>query len=111
MQQHVLMLDLVDDEALINEYVACHASGAVPGPVIRAIQKSGITSMNIYRVADRLAMVIEVTDDFSFDSKTAGDSEDSDVLAWEALMARFQRPLPCAAADEKWVRTERIFSL
>jgi len=111
MPQHVMMLDLIDDASMINEYVAWHALGAVPDSVICSIRNSGITSMNIYRVADRLAMVIEVTEDFSFESKAASDREDPDVVAWEALMSRFQRPLPCAAPDEKWVKGELIFNL
>ena len=111
MQQHVLMIDLVDDETMIGEYVAWHASGAVPASVISSIRDSGITAMNIYRVANRLAMVIEVTDDFSFKSKAVSDREDPDVVAWEALMARFQRPLPCAEPGEKWVIGELIFNL
>ncbi len=111
MPQHVLMIDLVDDATLIQEYVAWHASGAVPDSVISAIRKNGITSMNIYRVADRLAMVIEVTDDFSFESKATSDLEDPDVVAWEALMTRFQQPLPCAMPGEKWVNGELIFNL
>ncbi len=111
MPQHVLMIDLVDDATMIKEYIAWHASGAVPDSVISSIRDSGITGMNIYRVANRLAMVIEVTDDFSFESKAASDREDSDVVAWEALMARFQRPLSCAAPGEKWVNGELIFNL
>ena len=111
MPQHVLMIDLIDDATLIQEYVAWHAAGAVPDSVISSIRKNGITSMNIYRVADRLAMVIEVTDDFSLESKAASDREDPDVVAWEALMTRFQRPLPCAMPGEKWVNGELIFNL
>ncbi len=111
MRQHMLMLDLIDDASMIEEYIAWHAPGAVPDSVIRSIRNSGIASMNIYRVADRLAMVIEVTEDFSFESKAASDRENPDVVAWEALMARFQRPLPLAAPDEKWVKGELIFNL
>ena len=111
MPQHVLMIDLVDDATMIKEYIAWHAPGAVPDSVISSIRNSGITAMNIYRVAARLAMVIEVTDDFSFESKAACDREDPHVVAWEALMARFQRPLPCATPGEKWVTGELIFNL
>jgi L-rhamnose mutarotase len=33
------------------------------------------------------------------------------VQAWEALMSRFQQPLPFAKAGEKWVPMARMFSL
>jgi L-rhamnose mutarotase len=33
------------------------------------------------------------------------------VQAWEALMAKFQQPLPFAEAGEKWVPMTRMFSL
>jgi L-rhamnose mutarotase len=56
-------------------------------------------------------MVMEVSEDFSFESKAEADRTDPRVQEWEALMWRFQQPLPEAAPGEKWIRMERIFKL
>jgi L-rhamnose mutarotase len=55
--------------------------------------------------------VMEVSEDFSFESKAEADRTDPRVQEWEALMWRFQQPLPEAAPGEKWIRMERIFKL
>jgi L-rhamnose mutarotase len=107
----VLLLDLVDDAAAIARYDAWHAAGAVPTEVIRSIRAAGIISMEIYRAGNRLAMVMETSGAFDPAAKAAADAGDPDVQAWETLMATVQRPIPCAASQEKWARATRIFSL
>ncbi len=67
--------------------------------------------MEIYRVGNRLFMVMEVSDDFSFAAKAAADATDPRVREWEELMWRYQQPLPLAQPGEKWLRMERIFEL
>ena len=44
------------------------------------------------------------------ETKRARDSANPDVAAWDALMASFQKPLPCAP-DQTWVEMERIYAL
>ena len=67
--------------------------------------------MEIYRTGNRLFMVMEVSDDFSFQAKAEADRGDARVAEWEELMWRFQQPLPWASPGEKWVQMERIFKL
>ncbi len=67
--------------------------------------------MEIYRTGNRLFMVMEVADDFSFDAKAAADAADPKVQEWETLMSTYQQLLPWAAPAEKWVTMERIFKL
>jgi len=111
MARHVLLLDLIDDPALIARYEAWHRPGAVPAAVLRSIRAANIVSMEIYRAGDRLAMVIETGPDFDPAAKAAADRADPDVQAWEALMDGFQRPIPGAAPGVKWTQANRIFSL
>ncbi|WP_044560214.1 L-rhamnose mutarotase [Azospirillum sp. B4] len=111
MKRHVLMLDLKSDPALIERYCQWHAAGKVPPAVVRAIRQAGILEMEIHLCGDRLAMIMEVADDYDPAAKAEADAADVDVQAWEALMDTFQRPLPWAKAGEKWVPADRIFSL
>ncbi|TWB13682.1 L-rhamnose mutarotase [Nitrospirillum amazonense] len=111
MNRHVLMLDLKSDPALIERYRQWHGPGKVPPAVVRAIRQAGILEMEIHLCGDRLAMIVEVADDYDPEAKAEADAADVDVQAWEALMDTFQRPLPWAKLGEKWVPAERIFSL
>ncbi|TWB41051.1 L-rhamnose mutarotase [Nitrospirillum pindoramense] len=111
MPRHVLMLDLKSDPALIERYRQWHAPGKVPPAVVRSIRQAGILDMEIHLCGDRLAMIVEVSDDYDPEAKAAADAADPDVQAWETLMNTFQRPLPWARDGEKWVPAEKIFSL
>ncbi|MGV3547494.1 MAG: L-rhamnose mutarotase [Pedobacter sp.] len=58
MKKYALALDLVDDEKLIAEYEAYHK--AIWPEIEESIRSAGILNMEIYRVANRLFMVMEV---------------------------------------------------
>lgn len=104
-------LDLKNDPALIAEYERWHEPGNVPREIIESIRAAGIRDMQIFRAGNRLFMLLEVDDDFSPAAKAANDAADPRVQAWEALMGRFQLPLPFAKPGEKWVPMTRMFSL
>ena len=109
MKRFCLALDLKDNPALIEEYEQYHKD---VWPEIKAsIVDSGITDMEIYRTGNRLFMIMETADDFSFEDKTAMDAANEKVLQWETLMWKFQQPLPWAKEGEKWIKMEKIFSL
>ena len=108
-RRYCLALDLKDDPDLIAEYERHHES--VWPEVTRSIRDAGIEDMEIYRVGNRLCMVMEVSEDFSFEAKAAADSADPRVLEWEELMWKYQQPLPIAKSGEKWLLMERIFKL
>ncbi|MDQ0640531.1 L-rhamnose mutarotase [Pedobacter sp. W3I1] len=109
MKRYCLALDLVDDEKLIAEYEAYHVNG---WPEIkRSITDSGILDMEIYRISNRLFMVMETRDDFSFETKALMDLSNPKVLEWEALMWKYQQALPIAQPGEKWVLMKNIFRL
>ena len=107
-REHVLLLDLHDDPALIAEYEAHHR--AVWPEVEAAIRASGILAMRIYRLGTRLVMVLEVADDFSFARKAAQDADDPVVAGWEALMERFQA-VPQDGDGAKWREATAIYRL
>jgi L-rhamnose mutarotase len=101
-------LDLVNDAALIAEYEAAHAAGAVWPQVIAGIRQAGYESMEIWRTGDRLFMIAEVADDWPRDVAPEIAAIDAH---WQDRMDRFQKRLPHGEPDEKWTAMTRIFSL
>ena len=108
-QRYCLALDLKDDPSLIAEYENYHKT--VWPEIVKSIKESGIESMQIYRTGNRLFMIMEVNESFSFDDKSAADTANPIVQKWEELMWKFQQPLPWAKGGEKWVLMNQIFQL
>jgi L-rhamnose mutarotase len=111
MKRYCLAVDLVDNPSLIAEYEHWHKSENIWPEIGKSIIDSGITNMEIYRTGNRLFMIMETTDDFSFERKASRDAADSKVQDWEQLMWKFQQPLPWAKEGEKWVLMDKIFQL
>lgn len=109
MKRYALALDLKDDEQLMKEYEAYHKN--VWPEIKESITGSGIENMQIYRTGNRLFMIMEVNDHFSFEEKSQADAANEKVQQWEILMWKFQQPLPWAKAGEKWVLMDKIFEL
>ena len=109
MKRYCLTVDLKDDAALIAEYEAYHK--AVWPEILQSIKNSGIINMEIYRLSNRMFMIMEVDDSFSFEKKSALDTENAKVQEWEALMWKYQQALPMAKPGEKWMLMEKIFQL
>ena len=109
MKRYALALDLQDDEQLIAEYERLHQ--AVAPEIQQSIKDSGIIRMDIYRFADRMFMLIEAADDFSFDDKAAADAANPLVQKWEQLTWKYQKPIPGSKPGEKWVTMNQIFEL
>jgi L-rhamnose mutarotase len=109
MKRFCLALDLKNDIKLIQEYETFHQN--VWPEIKRSISDAGITTMEIYRTGNRLFMIMETTDNFSFGAKEKLDTENEKVQEWETLMWKFQQPLPWAKKGEKWILIDKIFQL
>jgi len=109
MKKFCLALDLIDDSELITEYEKYHQN--VWPEVKQSILNSGITSMEIYRIQNRLFMMVEADENFSFEAKNETDKNNSKVQEWEELMWKFQQQLPNSKPGEKWQLMDKIFSL
>ncbi|MBP1651781.1 MAG: hypothetical protein H6Q26_1938 [Bacteroidetes bacterium] len=109
MKRHCLALDLKNDPVLIAEYEAYHRE--IWPEIRKSILDSGIVNMEIYRIMDRLFMIMEVDETFSFEKKDAADAANPKVQEWEALMWKYQQALPVAKPGEKWIFMEKIFAL
>jgi len=108
-RRYYLTLDLKDDPQLIAEYKRYHQK--IWPEITQSIKDAGIEDMEIYLLGTRMFMVLEVSEDFSFDAKTSADQLNPKVQEWEKLMWAFQKPLPQAKPGEKWLLMERIFKL
>ncbi len=110
-QRYCLALDLKNDKELISQYESYHRNENIWPEITKSIKDSGITDMEIYRIENRLFMIIETVENFDFDRKAKMDTENPKVIEWENLMWRFQQPLPQSAPGEKWIKMKRIFKL
>ncbi len=109
MKTYALALDLKNDPSLIAAYEEYHQ--AVWPEILQSIRESGIISLDIYRVENRLFMLIHASDDFSFEQKASADAQNPKVQEWESLMWTYQQALPTAKSGEKWMLMEQIFGL
>ncbi|MHA4894087.1 L-rhamnose mutarotase [Pedobacter sp. PWIIR3] len=109
MKRYCLALGLVEDPQLIAEYIDYHK--AVWPEIKNSITSAGIDLMEIYRFGNRLFMIMEVSDQFSFEQKGAMDAANEKVQEWEKLMWKYQQAIPGTKPGEKWVIMDKIFEL
>lgn len=108
-KRHCFALDLINDGELIREYKEHHKR--VWPEILESIEDGGIVEMEIYLVSNRLFMIIEVDDTFSFERKALLDLKNPKVKQWEELMWKYQKTLPVVRQGEKWLLMEKIFEL
>jgi L-rhamnose mutarotase len=109
MNRYCLTLDLIDDPELITAYEEIHQQ--IWPEIYISIKEAGIEAMEIYRLSNRLFMIMEVNDSFSFEKKSAMDAANEKVQEWERLMWKYQQALPGAKPGEKWMLMNKIFEL
>jgi len=109
MNRFCLTLDLIDDPELIKEYERLHEK--IWPEIYASIKNAGIEAMEIYRFANRLVMIMDVDNSFTFDRKSQMDAGNEKVQEWETLMWNYQQALPGAKPGEKWMLMNNIFQL
>ena len=107
--RYCFALDLMDDPTLIKEYEVYHE--AVWPDILQSLKDSGIVDMEIYRVLNRLFMILDGDESFSFDRKMKMDAVNPRVQEWEKLMWKYQQGLPGLKEDEKWMPCKMVFKL
>lgn len=103
--------DLIDNPDLIEEYKKYHAKENSRPEITKSIKDSGIVDMEIYILANRLFMIMEVDETFTPERKQMMDAANPDVQEWEKLMWKFQQAPPGAKEGEKWLPMEQIYKL
>lgn len=109
MKRYCFALDLKEDPTLIDEYEKFHQK--IWPEITESIKSSGIIDLQIYRILNRLFMIMDAGDDFSLERKAEADSKNAKVEAWEKLMWKYQESLPGSAPGEKWRMMDLIFDL
>lgn len=109
MQRFCQTLDLHNDPALIAAYVNEHR--CVWPEIKDGIRKVGILDMQIYRLDNRLFMIMDTTDEFDWEKDNARLAALPRQAEWEAYMSKYQISQPGQASHEKWKRMEKIFGL
>jgi L-rhamnose mutarotase len=109
MPRHCLTLGLRPDPTLIAEYIEAHRN--VPEAIRQSLRDSGILAMQIYEHDAQLFMLLDTTEDFSFERKAAMDRNNPAVLAWEHRMARFQDVSAAADPVSRWQPARCVFEL
>ena len=107
--RYCLALDLRDDAEAISTYKKYHKK--IWPEITSSIGDAGITHMEIYQVANRLFMIMETREDFSFEKKAVMDASNPKVQEWETLMDQFQQRLPGTPEGSKWMLMDKIFDL
>jgi len=100
MSRYCLTVDLKNDPALIAAYDDYHKK--VWPEILQSLKDSGIISMQIYRLKTRMFMILETSNDFSFEKKSAMDLANPKVQEWEKLMSEYQQALPWENPDDPW---------
>jgi len=109
MPRYCLTLDLQNDPGKIAAYKRYHEK---IWPEIRdSLFAAGVTNMEIYLAGTRLFMIMDVSDDFSFDKKASMDAANPKVLEWEALMGNFQAVPEGADPVRRWATMDKVFDL
>lgn len=108
-RRYCLALDLKNDEALISAYLKHHQN--VWPEIQLSLKSSGINALEIYRVENRLFMIVETNETFRWEKKELADQNNPKVQEWEELMWTFQQALPNSKEGEKWRMMEKIYTL
>ena len=109
LKRYCLAVDLKPDATLIAEYEAYHRK--VWPEILQSLKETGIVNLEIYRIENRLFMILEANENFSFENKTQMDNNNPKVQDWETLMWKYQQALPMAQPGEKWMLMNKIFQL
>lgn len=103
--------DLVDSPELIEIYKQYHSRGNAWPEITKSIKDSGIIDMEIYVLANRLFMIMEVDETYTPERKQKMDLDNQKVQEWEGLMWQFQQAPPGAKDGKKWLPMEQIYQL
>ena len=109
MKRFCQTLDLKDDPKLIEQY--CYWHQHIWKEIPEGIRAVGISNMEIYRLGNRLFMIVETPDDFNWDEAFARLATLDRQAEWEEFVGQFQESKPGSSSAEKWQLMECMFKL
>ena len=109
MKKYCFALDLIDLPHIIEQYEYYHQKANIWPEIVAGIKACGVHKMDIYRVGNRLLMIVELPTNMDIQqcfSKMAGLPKQQE---WATLMHTMQQPLPFAQPQEYWILMQPIF--
>lgn len=106
----VMMVNLVKDSAALREYDKYHAK--VWPEIIQASKAAGYKKIDIYRLSDKLVMILTVPKDWDGDKANEKYlSASPRVREWLDIMEKYQIPSPEAPKGTTgWTTMKNVFS-
>ena len=108
MNRYCFALDLKESPKLIAAYVEAHKR--VWPEVEAGFKATGIITLELYHVENRLFMIMDTQTGFSFKKKQTYDNAQPKIKQWETEMERYQKLLPNTLTGTKWRLMERIYN-
>ena len=110
MSRWVLTVDLKDDPTAIETYVSYHRR--VFPEVLESLADIGVADMQIYILARRLVMIVEMKDGIDIKGAFATHhAKAGRVAEWETLMQSLLLPPPGSKPGEWWTLMRPVFHL
>ena len=92
MEVYAQALDLINNEKLIKEYEDYHKN--VWPEVLEGLRSVGIIRMRIWRINNRLFMLIETDDNFDVKKFQKYTDTNPKAKEWDELMKSYQERIP-----------------
>jgi L-rhamnose mutarotase len=96
-------------------YEEWHQPGKTPSEIISFFRNEGVEDLQIYRIGNRLFMILDLSDKVSAGEFSEAGLVNSDVQAWGNRMAIFQQPLGLSGEAQSlspsWLAMSRLFNL
>lgn len=103
-------VDLVPDPGVWEIYDREHA--AIWPEVAESLQEAGMERIRIWRLKNRLFMLVETGDEFDpVTASAAHRARHPRCEEWESLMASYQRRMPGVEGDGTWAEMSQVFEL
>ena len=105
----VFVVDLINNEQKINEYVALHHK--VWPEVEAGFRKAGYKKIELYRFNRSLVMTVIIPKNANIDSiGKIAESYDPKCKEWNQMMDHYQVGVAGTCEGQKWVQAKRIYS-
>ena len=99
--------DLADDPAVWADYDHAHSPRQTPQAVLDAQRRHGVLDLEIFRHANRLVMIMTVSEDFDPAGLDAESAALPDLVDWHRRMGALQRRP--GGSDHDWPEADLVF--
>tara|TARA_B100001013_G_C24517974_1_gene405762 strand:- start:34 stop:375 length:342 start_codon:yes stop_codon:yes gene_type:complete len=93
-------IDLINDPDVIKKYDEYHKNVWVED--LEAMKTQGILRMKIWRVSNRLFMLMETSDDYDPDTYSEYTDNDPKAKEWDDIMQKLQQKIPGVGKSTDW---------